>query len=284
MKLSVNLVLTAFFPSALAATLRELQKGQSSAKFSASWDDEVVVAATCIGSAEDSIWGDKNTIVTDICGGGVGGTNTEDFMLDQQVSLALLKIPQSKEILVGLSTQVSLMTINTATSQKGKTTEYFGNIGATGAFAGLGVTLYAVNSDNKAIECHPGEVTLASRYVELRNQIGGEVTYEDCTIDDGVESCVDKIAETELSSSIGLAMKTVAASTFNFVCANLDQDTYNLKASFTLTTYAKNLCEASGESVCTDIADLAEARVVLGKRLITAQQVQAVRNSLTPDA
>lgn len=75
---------------------------------------------------------------------------------------------------------------------------------------------------------------MASRYVELRNQIGGEVTYEDCYNDpaDGIEElvCPIKVANTTLSSTIGLAMDTAAAHSFQWLCVDLDSDVYDVVA------------------------------------------------------
>ena len=44
-----------------------------------------------------------------------------DLKLSQISSLGKIKIPQNKEILVTLSTQVDILTVNQATSKKGST-------------------------------------------------------------------------------------------------------------------------------------------------------------------
>lgn len=97
-----------------------------------------------------------------------------NFVLNQVVGLGKLKIPQSHEILVTLSAQINIFTLNTATSTKkgGRDQfdpeDYYGNIGGTAAMAGVMVGLLAVDSDGDETTCEPGEVIMASRFVEVR--------------------------------------------------------------------------------------------------------------------
>lgn len=271
---------------------RELQ--QPSAKFAASWETDNVVAADCVNDGVGSIW--DNNDGGDICPGGnclvdfcsENASKSEDMVLEQVVGLGKIKIPNNKEILVTLSSQINIFTVNTATSRKGKDTNV-GNIGATSAMAGVKVVLYAVPEragEGDAVMCQPGEVTMASRYVELRNQISGSATYEDCAdlngdgdIDDEGE-CEVKIADLELESSIGLAMETEAAHSFQWVCPNLPSDVYDVRAMFQLAADANDLCDQIQGNDCATINDLAAARVILGKRIMTIQQVMAVKGSL----
>jgi len=111
--------------------------------------------------------------------------------VDQFADLGKIKIPQDKEILINLSAQINIFTLNTATSKKGRQDEFYGNIGATSAMAGVDVRLYAIpeRAGGIGVLCEPGRVTMASRYVELRNRIGGEVTYEDCIDETPLSRC-----------------------------------------------------------------------------------------------
>ena len=90
----------------------------------------------------------------------------------QAAPLGAIKIPNDKEISITLSAQVDLFSVNTATSKKGKQDTFSGTIGATSTMAGVDVELHAVPvGGGDTVECAPGAVTMASRYVELRNQI-----------------------------------------------------------------------------------------------------------------
>lgn len=100
--------------------------------------------------------------------------DAETFKLAQVVRLGKLKIPQQQEILVTLSAQIDIFTLNTATSKRDPfdPVNYYGNIGGTKAMAGIDVDLVAVslNSTGQEVEhyCAPGKVTMASRMVEVR--------------------------------------------------------------------------------------------------------------------
>lgn len=114
----------------------------------------------------------------------------------------------------------------------------------------------------------------------MRNQIGGNVTYEDC-IDEDPDNCETKIADLDLESTIGIAMDTAAAHSFQWVCVDLDSDTYDVYAKFSLKAEVQQLCiDMEGDNNCADIDDPAQARVILQKRMMTAQQVRAVKDSL----
>ena len=89
-----------------------------------------------------------------------------------------------------------------------------------------------------------------------------------------------KIADTELESSIGIAMDTTAAHSFQWVCPDMDSDVYNIKANFILTSEANDLCNDVSGGDCDTISDLAAARVILGSRIMTIQQVRAVKGTL----
>lgn len=76
-------------------------------------------------------------------------------------------------------------------------------------------------------------------------------------------------------------MNTTAAHSFQWLCVNMDSDAYDIKARFSLTAKAQNLCEAlNGPAKCAFVDDPAQARVILQKRIMTAQQVRAVKGSL----
>lgn len=210
-----------------------------------------------------------------LCGGGVTSNPDPkeiDPALSQISNLGKIKIPQNKEILVTLSAQIDILTVNQATSKK-QTTSYWGNIGGTSSYAGVTVEIHAMASDGTSVTCLPGEVTMASRAIELKNVTGGNVTYEDC-IDTNAANCVPKIADLELASSIGLAMDTAAAHSFQFLCVNMDSDVYDVFAKFSLKAEVEDICDDVIGGDCGSIADFAAARVGLNKRMLTVQEVR----------
>ena len=223
----------------------------------------------------EEFWGTSNIIVDyeGLCDESVPWEQSvqSDLKLSQISSLGKIKIPQNKEILVTLSTQIDILTVNQATSKKPSgSTEYWGNIGGTSAYAGVVVELFAKATDGTLTSCLPGKVTMASRAVELKNLIGGNVTYEDCTTD----GCTTKIANVELASSIGLAMDTAAAHSFQFLCVNMESDAYDVFAKFSLDAKVDDICDAVLGGECGTIADFAAARVAFNKRMLTVQEVR----------
>ena len=248
--------------------------GTPSTKFAASWSAGEEIAKACINADNDfnvDFWGESNIVdIPGLCeGAGPFGSN-DDAIILQISSLGKIKIPQKQDILATLSSQIEILTVNQATSKKRAEDPYFGNIGGTYSFAGVTVEMIAEASDGTVTKCHPGKITMASRAVELKNVIGGEVTYEDCT-EDGV--CVSKVADTELESSIGLAMDTSGAYSFQFLCVDMDSDVYDVYAKFSLSAAVADQCDLY-EGDCADIADFAAARVALKNRMLTAQQVR----------
>lgn len=278
-----------FFSKLLVATLTlssvdgriykpEHRDLEASAKFTAAWTNETEVAGDCLNVGTDTIWGMSEYV--EYCDSIT--VNQADVVLEQTSDLGLLKIPQGKEILATLSAEINLFTLNTATSEtKGgpNKEENTGNIGVTKTMAGVDVELVAISDTTEEdFTCAPGKITMASRFVELRNQITANITYEDCIYDG--KTCVTKIADHEIESSIGLAMGTTAAHSFQWVCADLPADTYRIAARFSISAEAQDLCVNIEGDNCADIDDLAIARVILQKRILTAQEVRAVKDAL----
>jgi hypothetical protein len=268
---------------------RQLQ--QPSAKFAAGWSTETIVAGSCIGTPSE-VWTGSDTAPINCTALDLDAETSSNLVFSQVAPLNRMKIPNDKEVLITVSAQIDLFTMNTATSKGNKnqdSTSIYGNIGGTKAVAGINVGLFAFPSDGAdPIQCAPGDVTLASRMIELRNLMGVNVTYEDCYCLGGDEgcnveanlTCVDKIADVEFESQIALAMQTVASHSFQFVCVDLESDTYDIMAAFYLTSDAMQTCNDSLGGTCADVDDYAAAKVVLGTRMVTAQQVRAVQGSL----
>eukprot|EP00568_Trieres_chinensis_P018754 CAMPEP_0183327240 /NCGR_PEP_ID=MMETSP0160_2-20130417/83664_1 /TAXON_ID=2839 ORGANISM="Odontella Sinensis, Strain Grunow 1884" /NCGR_SAMPLE_ID=MMETSP0160_2 /ASSEMBLY_ACC=CAM_ASM_000250 /LENGTH=293 /DNA_ID=CAMNT_0025495365 /DNA_START=129 /DNA_END=1010 /DNA_ORIENTATION=- len=258
----------------------------SSSKFAASFSTDKIIAANCKNAdSEDSIWGQKSAYLA-YCEGLKDEESqvvSEDFALAQATPLGLMKVPQGQEILATLSAEIDIVTLTTATSTtKGKKEQETSNVGSTKAMAGVSVELVAIKEDTREQKvCSPGPVTMASRFVQLSNEISAQITYEDCFGTDADDlTCETKFAEYEIQSTVGLAMGTTAAHSFQWVCTDLDQGTYNIGARFTLNATSANLCTDLVGDNCATNEDLAISRVVVGTRTMTAQQVRGAKDSI----
>ena len=198
--------------------------------------------------------------------------DTLDFDLNAGATLATIKVPQDKELLVGVSAEVGLVT---DTSIKGKN----GGTARSIAGAGAAVVVFAVPSANgTAAVAEPGPVVLAARVQVLDATLGGVIDSctdlnGDGTIDIGTECVVT-------DEEIGLILATLAAQHFNFVLPNMDQGEYDLVAFFVTGALAAvdidELSVADGGSV----SGSAFAHAFLGKTMVTVQQVRATKGGV----
>jgi hypothetical protein len=197
-----------------------------------------------------------------------------DFNLSAGFTLATIKVPQDKELLVGVSANIGLVT---DTSIKGK------NGGAARSIAGAGaaVVVFAVpvaGSNGTAALAEPGPVVLSARVQVLDATLGGVI--ESCT-DLNADSTIDVKTECDVSDEeIGLILGTLAAHHFNFVVPNMDQGEYNLVAFFVTGALAavdiNELSVVEGGSVTAS----ASAAAFIGKTMVTVQQVRAIKGGV----
>jgi hypothetical protein len=239
--------------------------GPPSAKFAATWTTEPgLKSAVVITDADaDKVLVDRNSGYT----------------------LATIKVPQGKELLIGVSAEIGLVT---DTSVKGK------NGGAARAVAGgeAYVTVFAVpQNGGEWIEAAPGQIMLSKRVQELDATLGGVI--QSCQVACGVEVdngaivCDDILIAEDCEvtdEEIGLLQKTTAAHHFNFLLPNMNQGVYDIKAVFTTGASAEvDICDA-GEECSYDpdgtITASATATAVINKTMLTVQQVRAAKDSL----
>jgi hypothetical protein len=215
-----------------------------------------------------------------------------DFDLSAGFTLATIKVPQDKELLVGVSANVGLVT---DTSIKGKN----GGAARSVAGAGAGVVVFAVpvdGSNGTAALAEPGAVVLSARVQVLDATLGGVI--ESCTDftggtdinglnpgDDGYidtpDGTIDVLTECIVSDEeIGLILGTMAAHHFNFVLPNMDQGEYNLVAFFVTGALAavdiNELSVTEGGSVSAS----AFGAAFIGKHMVTVQQVRAAKGGI----
>jgi hypothetical protein len=223
---------------------------------------------------------------------------TSDTVVDITTSghtLATIKVPQQKELLVGLSAEIGLMT---DTSVKGK------NGGSAKAIAGSEayVTIFAVPTDSydpavqPAIRALPGTVILSKRVQELDATLGGVI--ESCTDALTVDTDGDGVADSGdgtidvatdcivTDEEIGLMQDTTAAHHFNFVLPDMTAGEYDIVAVFTTGANAEiDICTSIEECALYDpdgtvSGSSAATTAVVNQYLMTIQEVRAVKGRI----
>jgi hypothetical protein len=247
--------------------------GPPSAKFAATWTTE-----PGLESVIEIIDANTDTGM---------GTETDPVMVDSNTgyTLATIKVPQGKELLIGVSAEIGLVT---DTSVKGK------NGGAARAVAGgkAYVTVFAVpQNGGNSVKAAPGQIMLSQRVQELSATLGGVI--QSCQVTCGVDVNTDAIVCDDIviaedcevtDEEIGLLLDTTAAHHFNFLLPNMNQGVYDIKAVFTTGARAEvDICDL-GE-VCSYDPDgtgaaSAAATAVINKTMLTVQQVRAAKDSL----
>jgi hypothetical protein len=252
----------------LASAMFSVGAMAQSAKFAAVWTDgSTVVRAEACAEVNMAAY----------CEEGIG---TDDDQVG--LTLATIKVPQSKELLVGISAQVGLFTETVVKGKRGSQST------ALAAAAGS-VTAIACN-DTDCYEGKPGPVVLNSRSQELSAVLAGII--EECTFDvelDVVDDVATGDATWDLSDcivadeEISLALDTVSANHFNFVFPDLPQGDYEVVARFETTAHAEaeaTCPESSTYCLEGDGAAAGHAIAWIGKTMMTIQEVRAVKGSL----
>ena len=263
-------------PSAiLSAVVSTAVMAQPSAKFAAVWTDglKVIESQAC------------DSTIIDFC------DQIVNTGADMGTTMAHIKVPKDKELLVGISAQIALMT---ETVVKGKR----GSYSSAMALAEGGVEVMACNwSSGTCYEGEPGYITLSSRKQELEAVLGGII--EECTfdvelaLDYGEEGPEDDVAAgsatwtledcTVKQEEIGLALTTMAAHHFNFVFPDLPQGDYSVIATFNTDADAAASASCPAESIYCEDGDgdaSAISHAVIGKTMMTIEGVRAVKGSL----
>jgi hypothetical protein len=252
--------------AAAATTLLAAPAMAQSAKFAAVWTDGgTVVESSACASTE-----------AEFCG------EMDDFDADLGVTFTYIRVPQAKELLVGVSAQVGLFT---QTIVKGKN----GSRSVATAAAGAGVLPLACNvATEDCVVGEPGFIVLDARWQELSAVLGGII--EECTVDvtvdpdDGTGSGTFDLADcTVAQEEISLALATLGANHFNFVFPDLPQGDYAIVGLFFTAAEAAAWAECPESSPYCNIGDGAASALshaFIGKTMRTVEQVRAVKGSL----
>jgi hypothetical protein len=232
-----------------------------------------------------AVWTDGGTVVeSSACASTYDGVCEAMVAFDSDigVTFANIKVPQAKELLVGISAQVGLFTQTTVKGKKGSSST------ATALAAG-GVLPLACSEDNGCFVGKPGFIVLDARQQELSATLGGII--ESCTVDvqvdpdtgtgSGIFDLDDCVVEQE---EISLAISTLSANHFNFVFPDLPQGDYAVIGIFATAAAA-----AAVENECPPESDFCDpgdgdasaiSHAFIGKTMLTVQQVRAVKGSL----
>jgi hypothetical protein len=211
-------------------------------------------------------------------------------------TFATIKVPNNKELLVGVSAEIGIVT---DTSIKGK----LGGSARAIAEGGAQAQVCAVHTGTDDVEkcALPGWVTMSRRIQELDATLGGVI--ESCedfltVLEDGTtegtqdfplpDGIITIALECVVSDEeIGLVLDTLAAHHFNYVIANLAQGEYDIRVYFMTTTSAQvDIDEVSIEDCPEEqescVSATAYATAFIGKYMVTVQQVRAVKGDI-PD-
>jgi hypothetical protein len=246
-----------------------------SAKFAATWTDSPALASM-VQISDATV----DTVLVDSKNG---------------YTLATIKVPQDKELLVGVSAEIGLVTYG---SVKGKN----GGSAKSLADAKAYVNIFAVPTGSYdqttnpvgSIQAPPGQIMLSKRIQELSATLGGVI--QSCTdsltedtdgdgIADATDGTIDIATEcTVTDEEIGLLQDTTAAHHFNLVLPNMDQGEYDIVAVFTTGARAQvDICDL-GDNCAYDpegtVSASAEAKAVINKTMLTVQQVRATKGGL----
>jgi hypothetical protein len=213
-----------------------------SAKFAASWEN-----------------GDTNPVTAtsaDSCTLGVCTNNPDETNVE--IMLAEMKVPEGKEIFVGVSSEIMIHLVTEAKGGRKTDGTFFSSTAM--AQGDVDVTLTLINSKGETCGIAPdNQVTLKSEMRLLTVSAGGTAA----------------ILDEEFWIEVGITTESKGAHHFEFLGVDCPGGDYQLTATFDLTA----ITAASGED------SNALATVTLFDRMITMQEVRAVKGSIVdPDA
>jgi hypothetical protein len=230
-----------------------------SAKFAATYDTDVVMV---------------NAFVD---GNGGSACDPADCVprLVSEFDLAKMHVPQSKEVLIGVSGVVNLITITQAKGKNGggeSTAIADGVVELDVRYAPEGTADICMNGTSAA----PGPIIFASRRQELSVTVDLDVVGSIPDVCDA--DCIMDNLAIEGDVTVALGLDTTAAHHFNFVAVNLDSDWYDIVACYDLTA----LAEVMGEDIDSDT--FANATAGIGPRMLTLQQVRATTDGIVDES
>jgi hypothetical protein len=245
--------------TAIAATVFAGSAWAQSAKFAATYD--------------------RDAVMVDVGVDGSAGS-TSDTAVTAEADLASLHVANWKEVLVGVSAQVNLVTF---TQAKGKNAESTSTAIADGSVR-VGVTVVPAGTANpcaaawadESLFAAPGVVTFASRRQELAVTTDLDVVGSIPDVCDA--TCIADNLGINGSVTVALGLDTTAAHHFNFVAADLSSGWYDIVACYDLST----LAEVGGDSI--DVETAAYSKAAIGPRMVTVQEVRATKDGIIDES
>lgn len=244
-----------------------LAEGTPSAKFAASWSEQPALAsvAEIVDATVDTVRVDSKAGYT----------------------LATIKVPQAKELMVGVSAEIGLVTYGAVSGKNGGSATSLANAKAY-------VDVFAVpRAGGPSIKLEPGQVMLSKRTEALTATLGGVIQSCQvplCTTDPltNVTTCPDIVIAdncTVTDEQIALLQDTTAAHHFNFVLPDVNQGVYDIKAVFTTGARAEvDICdpgEPCSYNPASTVKASAKAKAIINKTMLTVQQVHAAKGGLS---
>lgn len=240
-----------------------------SSKFAATYDTDPIIVEVWAGVGQ-SLCGVFNGVTH--CAR-VGGPVAE-------MDVAQLHVAQWKEILGEMSAQVNLVTFTKVKGKNGGGTTTAiaeGTMRAGMIVAAEGdspdcAVAFGAYDEGTNLFAPPGPVTFASRAQELSITVDLDVVGAIPDVCDA--QCIEDNLAIEGDVTVALGLDTTAASSFQFIAENLDSGDYDIIACYDLSAFAY----VSG--VDLDADSVAHAKVALGPRIITAQEVRATKTGI----
>lgn len=212
-------------------------------------------------SAQTSYSYTEDTSISMFGGNGIAAT---DF-----THLSSIQVPNSKDLLIGLSADIYLMTFTEAAGTNKDTSMASANVCGcvrvvdNDTFEAHGSSALAVCEDALGEVAKPGMVTFSSRKQTLSSLTDLDITSRAGLCDD---------CEIAGQVTVDLKLETVAAHHFNFV-AQLDGTTFSAKNPARIIA----CWDGSGD---TDVDDgKADTAIGLGKTMLTATEVLSFSSS-----
>jgi hypothetical protein len=225
------------------------------------------------------------------CEGTLGGAGCTADAAATGHTLATIKVPQDKELLVGVSAEIGLITFGAVKGKNGGSATAIADAEAAVAIHACPVGSGGVITGD-CTPAEPGAVKLSKRVQELSAKLGGVI--EECDIavngEGEGEGTLDVSEDCDVNDEeIALMLSTTASHHFNFVLPNMDQGEYEIVALFTtaasaevvLCSYTNELsyttqdCDADGT-----VAATAAAASVINKSMLTVQTVRAAKGGI----
>lgn len=228
----------------------------------------VVSGPVFAASAKFAATYDNDPVLVDV-------TSTAGEVIDTnaEMDLATLHVANWKELLIGVSAQVNLLTF---TQAKGKNDAVTSTAKAEGSVR-VGVTVVPEGTEgactsawhNTALFAHPGPVTFSSRMQELSVTVDLDVVGSIPDVCDA--TCIADNLSIDGDVTVALALDTTAAHHFNFVADDLTSGTYDVIACYDLDA----LADANNMD-----GNEANAKAAIGPRIVTVQEVRATKGGV----